>query len=345
MKITLLTLEYPPMYGGVGNYYAGLVKRLREQNITVNVIVFPQNTRWWKVLLRVLWVKTDYFWIGHILPLGTAAYVMKILRRTKFFISLHGMDINLALRNKSRLTKRLMHKASFITVNSMYTASIVDKLVAENSILNVYPCPNVNESIDSAIENNLISKYKLENKKNILSVCRLVERKGLQRVIKLMPELLKDDENTHYFIIGKGEYQEELDRLIVDLGLQESVEVLNNINNEELKVFYRHADVFVMPTKELNGDIEGFGIVYLEAGLYNTPVIATPVGGATEAVIDKQTGLLCQPNDLKENIIRLLTDVDYATKLGKQARELIKVKYSYSKQATKLIDKLEDGGK
>ena len=343
MKITLLTMEYPPMVGGVGNYYAGLVRHLERENIAVKIVVLSNNMRWWQVLWKVIWLRADYLWIGQILPIGTAAYLISKIRRQKYFISLHGMDINLALAAKPNITQKILTDATFVTANSEYTKSLISANIAREKVIIIYPSPNINEQVDSAIEQTILSQFKLKDNKILLSVGRLVERKGLQQVIALMPQLLKNDQTLIYYIIGKGEYQPELDQLILDHQLTDHVMILNNINNEELKIFYLHANLFIMPTIAIKEDVEGFGIVYLEAGLYNTPVIATPVGGVKEAVIDQQTGLLCSPEELLPSIIRLLTDSDYANKLGKQARELIKGKYSYSKQIHKLIDQIENG--
>ncbi|MFH1667991.1 MAG: glycosyltransferase family 4 protein [Candidatus Komeilibacteria bacterium] len=343
MKITLLTMEYPPMIGGVGNYYAGLVKHLERENIKVRIIVLPNKMRWWQVLWKIIWLKADYLWIGQILPIGTAAYLMHKIRHQQYFVSLHGMDINLALAAKPTITQKILANATFITANSEYTKNLIGASIANKKVVIIYPSPNINEQIDPAIEQTMLNQFKLKDNRVLLSVCRLVERKGLQQVIALMPQLLKNDPTLIYYIIGNGEYQSELERLIVDHKLTDHVVILNNINNEELKIFYLYANLFIMPTIDIKGDVEGFGIVYLEAGLYNTPVIATPVGGAKEAVIDKQTGILCTAEELLSNIVRLLTDQDYANKLGKQASELIKAKYSYSKQINKLVNQLVDG--
>jgi len=340
MKIVLYTMEYPPQKGGVANYYAGLIKAMGKSR-EVAVKVLPATSRWWNVMINIILHKANIVWVGQILPIGTVAWICHKIFKTKYIVSLHGMDINLAQQNKSNLTARILKGAGLITVNSEYTKKQINNyLDLESKIEIVYPCPNIDYVHDEELVARVKQAYGLAEKRILLSVGRLVERKGMQNVIQLMPELILKYPNLIYIIIGAGDNLPELQRLIQTKKLEEHVKVLTGVGNQELTAFYYLADIFIMPTIDDGIDVEGFGIVYLEAGVYAKPVIATPVGGASEAVIDNETGLLVEKNNLSVAIEKLLEDHGLATKFGANAQQLIKSKYSYTIQVKKILQRL-----
>ena len=334
-------MEYPPQKGGVANYYAGLVKNIQAQK-DVDVKVLPSTVRWYQVMVQMLLHKSDLVWVGQILSIGTAAWICNALYKKKYFVSLHGMDINLAQKHKPTLTKKILDRAEFITVNSEYTKKqITNWQNYANKIEVVYPCPNIdNAKVDPALVQQIKKHYKLEGKKILLSVGRLVERKGMQNVIQAMPELLQTHPKLVYVIIGIGEHMPELQRLIQTEKLEESIMLLTGVGIQELAVFYSLADVFLMPTIDDGIDVEGFGIVYLEAGVFGKPVIATAVGGAKEAVRDNETGLLTSDTELVNDINKLLNNKDLANRLGSNAQQIINKKYKYSIQAKKILQRI-----
>ncbi|MFW0862338.1 MAG: glycosyltransferase family 4 protein [Candidatus Komeilibacteria bacterium] len=341
MKIRLYTMEYPPFKGGVGNYYAGLVKAI-EPVQKVGVTTINHTARFWQVLLMMVFSKVEYLWVGHILPIGTAAYICNRLFKKKYFVSLHGMDINLAQKNKPSLTAKILKHAEFITVNSEYTKKQINNYEELMSkIIVVYPCPNVdNANVEKSLIEQVKSSYSLENKKIILSVGRLVERKGVQNVIQVMPEILQTYPEALYVIIGSGEHLPELKRMVQVKNLEKNVLILTGVGNSELAAFYSLADLFIMPTIDDGMDVEGFGIVYLEAGVFGKPVIATPVGGAKEAVKDNVTGIFTSRETMVSDIIKLLKDKSFADELGANAKNIIKKEYTYTAQAKKILQRI-----
>lgn len=333
-------MEYPPQKGGVANYYAGLIKAMGKSR-EVAVKVLPATVRWWNVMINIILHKADMVWVGQILPIGTAAWLCHRIFNTKYIVSLHGMDINLAQNNKPSLTTKILKGAELITVNSEYTKKQINNyLDLESKIEIVYPCPNVDYVQDEELVKKVKQSYGLADKRILLSVGRLVERKGMQNVIQLMPELILKYPDLIYIIIGSGDNLPELQRMIQTKKLESHVKVLTGVGNQELSAFYSLADIFIMPTIDDGIDVEGFGIVYLEAGVFGKPVIATPVGGAREAVIHNETGLLVDKNNLSVAIEELLDNTELATKLGANAQQLIKNKYSYTIQVKKILQRL-----
>ena len=111
-----------------------------------------------------------------------------------------------------------------------------------------------------------------------------------------------------------------------------------------MPLYYQLADVFVMPARDLDGDVEGFGMVYLEAANFGLPVIAGKSGGAAEAVVDGQTGLLVNPedeNDVYEKIVKLLSDEGLRNKMGEMGKLRVKRDFQWSGQAMLLSNKIQ----
>ncbi|MDD4304343.1 MAG: glycosyltransferase family 4 protein, partial [Patescibacteria group bacterium] len=163
-------------------------------------------------------------------------------------------------------------------------------------------------------------------------------------VIKAIKSLKPEIPEILYIIIGNGENLEHLKSLVKLYNLKDNILFLNNIENEILPYFYSLCDIFIMTSKISKNDVEGFGIVYLEAGLFKKPVIATSNGGAKEAVLDKKTGLLINENEeekLEQYIRKLLLDDIFAKELGENAYTRIKEEFLWKDISKKLIKYIE----
>lgn len=148
-----------------------------------------------------------------------------------------------------------------------------------------------------------------------------------------------------YLIIGKGEEEERLIELTKDLGLEEYVKFVGYVETEDMPLYYNNCDVFVMPSKTIDIDYEGFGIVYLEANACGKPVIGGKSGGVGDAVIDGVTGLLVDPDNIEEisqAIIRLLIDQAYARKLGESGRRRIEEELNWKTVGEKVESILQE---
>jgi phosphatidylinositol alpha-1,6-mannosyltransferase len=171
-------------------------------------------------------------------------------------------------------------------------------------------------------EQQLIDRYQLNGKKIILSVGRLVPRKGFDHTIKALPAILEKCPEAMYLLVGTGEYRDELERLAKEYGVTNHVIFAGRVSEEELTDHYNLCDIFVMPNRELaNHDTEGFGLVFLEANACGKAVVGGRAGGAVEAVRDGQNGLLVHGENIDEiakAITKLLTDKEYREKIERQ---------------------------
>jgi phosphatidylinositol alpha-1,6-mannosyltransferase len=142
----------------------------------------------------------------------------------------------------------------------------------------------------------LMKKYNLQNKKIILSISRLVKRKNFGAVIEVMPDILKEVPDAVYVIGGTGPMKEEWKKLAEEKEVEDKVIFIGYIPDEDLPKYYAMCDVFVMPSIEMKeeGEVEGFGIAFLEANACGKPVIGGKSGGVKDAIVDGETGFLVE---------------------------------------------------
>ena len=174
----------------------------------------------------------------------------------------------------------------------------------------------------------LRKELNLEGKKVIVSVGRLVHRKGQDHLIESMPQILESVPDAHLLMVGKGPYLEHLAKLVALNKLENHVSFIGRIQYAELPRFISAGDVFAMPSRSrLAGlEVEGLGIVYLEASSCGLPVIAGSSGGAPDAVIDGVTGFVVDGTDnqqIAKAAIELLNNPEKAKAMGMAGRQWI----------------------
>jgi phosphatidylinositol alpha-1,6-mannosyltransferase len=369
MRNTLLiTLDFWPNKGGVANYYYNLVKNFPRDNVFIltNAKKEDSNLRIYNqpLLYKLIWphwlsaLKTtiklikkhnvEILWAGDLLPSGTIAYIIHKLFKIPYFVSLHGLDIINSQKHsrKRKLTNKILANAKFITVNSQCTKNLLKDLVEDQGKIKII-YPGVSEKfseIDELKLKKIKNKYSLKNKKIILTTGRLINRKNQQLVIDAIKKLKEKIPNLIYLIIGNGPKKKDYELKIKAYGLENNVKILTNIENDKLPYFYKLSDIFVMVSKTTSDDIEGFGIVYLEAGIFAKPVIASAEGGSKEAVLENETGLLIKEDNLKtlkDDIIKLLEDKELANRLGNNAQIRIKKKFLWKDISKKLMKHID----
>lgn len=158
------------------------------------------------------------------------------------------------------------------------------------------------EEDKGGIRRRLEEAYGIElvGKKVLLSVGRLVERKGFHWFIeKVLPELVREDDSFYYILVGDGPLRKRIEDSIIEYGMSNYVFMTGGADNETLKLFYNSADILVMPNLPVEGDMEGFGVVALEASSCGVPVVASDIEGIRDSVIDGVNGYLVEANNLK----------------------------------------------
>jgi phosphatidylinositol alpha-1,6-mannosyltransferase len=252
------------------------------------------------------------------------------LLRVPYTILVHGFDIQGSFAG-SKIDKwgsrLLLNNATLIIANSQVTKNKIEHLgYNPNKIIIVNP------GVDPQIFNTKIDfstvskKYNLNGRKVILTVSRLVAKKNHVAVLRALTQVVSKVPNVLYLIIGKGEEEVSIKKMVKDLNLTDNVVFVGYVEPENTPPYFAACDVFVMPSKTAGIDYESFGIVYAEANACGKPVIGGKSGGVKDAVIDGLTGLLVDPANIDEIaniIIRLLTDDEYAHKLGVNGRKRV----------------------
>ena len=368
-KSLLITLDFPPNTGGVANYLKNICAHWPSEQI---VVLAPKqggseafdNEQKYKIIRRdlllpkPLWPQWLLMWyhaykivkkhqigliqVSHVLPCGTIAYLIQKRLKMPYIVYTHGLDLRLVQNNprKRRLAEKVLKNAQKVVANSGYTKGELLKLgVSEDKIVMVYPCPALQDDGVKA-DTSVVP----EGKKTLLTVSRLVKRKGHEIVIKSLPEVLKKIPDLVYVIVGEGEYKSESQNLVKSLQLQGHVIFAGQVSDEKLSDYYKACDIFIMTPVELpDGDIEGFGIVYLEANAFGKPVIGSKSGGVVEAVEDNVSGLLVEPGDVQETgeaIVKLMQDSELRKKLGEQGKKRVQEEFEWGKQVSNLFNHL-----
>ncbi len=300
-------------------------------------------------LLNLKSMQLDYggrisqLWVGEILPTGTVVWLLSKLGLIDkpYMVSCHGMDLLQAakFKRKKKLAGYILRDAELVLVNSYFTAKLVkDYGVEEGKVKVIYPAINPELPKVGNKKQEIISKYGLKNKKIILSLSRLVDRKGFSKVIEAMPNVLAEIPEAVYIIAGSGPDLRTIKQAKgkLDQRWQKNIIIYGMVDEQEKATLYELCDVFAMPAKYDDRDVEGFGIVYLEAALAGKPVVASKSGGAPEAVLDGKTGLLVEAENVEEiagAIKKLLTHQVYADELGSYARQRVLRDFDWAKRA------------
>ena len=222
---------------------------------------------------------------------------------------------------------KVYNNASAIIANSSNTKKILMGAgVHEKKICIIHPGVNVHEFLDQENQGLEIRRRHKLSGPVLLTVGRLQRRKGQDMVIKALPEVKKIFPSITYLIVGSGEEEAYLHNLCYEFGVADHVVFAGKIPDSELPAYYAACDIFVMPNRQIGEDIEGFGMVYLEAGAAGKPVIGGKSGGTQDAIVDDVTGVRVNGEDVKDvcnAIIAFLRDFQKAKRLGENGRQRV----------------------
>ncbi|HHJ40427.1 MAG: glycosyl transferase [Methylothermaceae bacteria B42] len=278
---------------------------------------------------------------GRVLPEGFVGLLLARMFRKKLLVYAHGEEITTWIQPlKNRFMRFVYSNSDKIIVNSEFTKKELLKLgVLSDKVSLISPGVDVNRFRKKLNNKNLRKKIEVpESASLLLSVGRLSRRKGFDMVIRALPELIQEGVDAYYVIIGIGEDYDYLNKIIRELDLENRVFLLGHVPMDDLPYWYNECDLFVMPNREINGDNEGFGMVFIEAAACGKTAIAGKAGGTGSAVIDGVTGLRVNgesPRDIAESISKLLKDKEYLKKLENAAYIRVMKEFAWEKVAEK----------
>ncbi len=254
--------------------------------------------------------------------------------KTPVSVLAHGMEFPLdASSAKKRRVSAALARCVTVIANSHYTAGLVLPYLAghANKLQIVLPpCPPVMEPESgalAAIRHRIAGRHPV-----IATVARLEPRKGVDAVIRAMPEVLQRHPGCVYAIAGAGADRPRLEELAKGLNVQQAVLFLGRVSDAEKMALLAQADVFAMPVRREGRSVEGFGLSYLEAGWFGVPSLAGRDGGAADAVLDGETGIVCDgtsPCEVTRSLLALLDDEGFRKRLGAAAQQRAKLDLSW----------------
>ncbi len=353
-KILLVTNDLGPHAGGIESFILGLIGQMDGSQIVIytssekgeeefdaflatkyGVTVVRDRA---KVLLPTPRVNRsvarvmkeyscEYIWFGAAAPLGWMSGHLRRKGAKRIVTLTHGHEVWWSkLWPFSAIMKIMATQMDAIGYLGEFTKRAMVRAVGE-SVVFTRIAPGISTQHFTPGEKSLALAKELgvENKKVIVCVGRLVHRKGQDRLIQSMPEILKRVPEAILLIVGEGPRREVLEKLVAQCGVSESVRIVGRLSYDLLPEVIRLGDVFAMPSRSrfFGLEVEGLGIVYLEASSCGVPVIAGASGGAPDAVLEGETGLVVDGNNLQaiaDSVVRVLEDKKLHDRMSQRGR-------------------------
>lgn len=356
-RILLVTNDFPPRRGGIQSYLEQFVRRLAatgDHDLTVyapqwkgaedydraapfrivrhpGTLMLPEPgvDRRMRALIRDGGIET--VWFGAAAPLALLATRARSAGAQRVLASTHGHEVGWSMVPGARSAlRRIGDSTDAITYVSRYTRGRFAAAFGPRAGLEYLPSGVDTERFrpDPAARTELRDRYRLGERPTVVCVSRLVPRKGQDMLIAAWRQISRRVGEAALVIVGSGPYEQTLQRLAEENGVAAEVVFTGAVPTAELPAHYAMADVFAMPcrTRGAGLDVEGLGIVFLEASAAGIPVVAGRSGGAPETVLDGETGQVVDGRDvdeLAEVISALLADPDRAQRMGQAGRQWV----------------------
>ncbi|MFH9348480.1 glycosyltransferase family 4 protein [Kitasatospora sp. NPDC017646] len=307
----------------------------------------PRVTRRAAEILRA--EKCDSVWFGAAAPLGLMAPALRRSGAGRLLGMTHGHEAAWAqLPGSRQLLRRIGAGTDVLTYLGEYTRSRIAAAVGPRAAARMVQLPpGVDESTFHPASGGAQVRRRLglADRPVVVCVSRLVPRKGQDTLIEAMPQILADVPDAVLLIVGGGPYRADLEKLAEAKGVRASVRFTGSVPWEELPAHYGAGDVFAMPCRTRRGglDVEGLGIVYLEASATGLPVVAGDSGGAPDAVLEGETGYVVPGGSAAaaaERIVRLLGDEELRRRMGEAGRRWVERSWRWDLLAGRLTSLL-----
>lgn len=287
----------------------------------------------------------DAIYVTHRADFAALANTASRMSGKPYFISVYGGEILHDFRASS--VRRNFASARAVIAISRFTRGLLVELGVNEKKVHVIPCGTDPRRFHPGIDGARVrKKHRLGGRKVILSVSRLVKRKGNANVISALGAVLKKVPDAAYLIVGEGPQEESLRGQAAGMGISERVVFAGHLKPQELPEYYGACDLFIMPSfaAHRGENVEGFGIAYLEANACSKPVIGGRTGGVEDAIVHGETGLLVDPLDVAEiahAIVSILSDPAKARKLGQAGRDRVVKEYNWRRVSERILELIE----
>lgn len=271
-----------------------------------------------------------------VLPEGLVAWCVNVLTGRPYLLYAHGEEILIGLSSRKLrwLILRLYNKAGAIIANSRQTKALLEAFgVGSKKIHVIHPGVEAEAfRVGEGAAQTVRKRHDLGKSPVLLTLGRLQRRKGQDMVIRALPRIAESFPDIKYVIAGTGEDYDSLQRLAAEVGVANKVIFVGQIDNGEEPVYYAACDLFIMPNRQIGPDVEGFGIVFLEASAAGKPVIGGHSGGTGEAIQDGVTGIRVNGENVEAiaaAVIQMLADSDKARAMGEQGRQWVESAFTW----------------
>lgn len=340
MKVLFVTRKYPPQVGGMENFSYNLIQHIQCHKKVIALKRSNKHLVWFfpYALLYCLFNarKYDIIHLGDMVLSGFA-YVIKIFYPKKLVIvSVHGLDVTYDLKFYQWYLRKFGHKCNSYVCNSKNTEKLAKQVgIKDTTVIPLGVDINKFEKVEPD-KQSFKKRYGIPEENIVmLTTGRLVRRKGvLWFVDNVMPYY--KSRNVTYLVVGQGEDSRAIDEAIEKHGLDKQVKLLGRVTDEELKGIYINSDIFIMPNIVVKNDVEGFGLVALEAALSNNIVIGSNIEGISDAISQGENGILVNSKATNEYISRINDVIDKKEEYSKfaiKASHFTRKNYSWKRVA------------
>ncbi|WP_406042504.1 glycosyltransferase family 4 protein [Micromonospora sp. NBC_00898] len=286
----------------------------------------------------------DTVWFGAAAPLGLLAAGLRRRAGIRRAVALtHGHEVGWAALPGARAALRRIGRGVDVTTYlGEYTrVRLARVLDGVTELRRLAPGVDVDTYHPSVDGEPVRVRLGLADRPVVVCVSRLVPRKGQDMLIRAMPEIRRRVPDAALLIVGGGPYRATLEKLARQTGVERDVVFTGSVPSAELPAHYAAGDVYAMPCRTRNRglDVEGLGIVYLEASATGLPVVAGDSGGAPDAVREGETGYVVRGRDvaqLADRVAMLLADRDLARQLGAAGRAWVEKEWRWETQAQRM---------
>ncbi|MCM6773368.1 glycosyltransferase family 4 protein [Nocardia sp. CDC159] len=373
-RTLLVTNDFPPRPGGIQSYLHSLAVRLPANELVVyaprwrgdshlkfdaeqpfqvvrhpTTLMVPTPLVWRRAAKLLRDERCDTVWFGAAAPLALLSPLLRGAGAERIVASTHGHEVGWSMLPAARQALRVIgDHTDAVTYVSKYTRRRFAAAFGPQAGLEYLP-PGVDTEVfrpDPAARAELRARYGLGERPTVLCLSRLVPRKGQDMLILAMPEIRKRVPGAVLVIAGSGPYEDKLRGLAAALDLADDVIFTGRVPAAELAAHHTIADVFAMPcrTRGAGLDVEGLGIVFLEASATGVPVVAGNSGGAPETVREGRTGTVVDgrsQQQLTDAIVTLLSDPDTAAAMGAAGRDWVSEHWRWDVLAARLRELLD----
>jgi phosphatidylinositol alpha-1,6-mannosyltransferase len=383
MTHLLVSEVFPPAHGGSGRWFWEIYRRLPSEDYAIAAGENPRQDefdrghhlcltrlplkmsawglRSWRGLagyfrvfrhLRQLMVSADVraLHCGRCLPEGFAAWLLHCWTGVPYLVYVHGEDATTAAtsRELSWMVRRVFGGAQFLIANSRNTKSLLLEQwqLPDERVRLLYPGVDTKRFAPGRCDEAIRRELGWGNTPVVLTVGRLQKRKGHDQLIRALAEVRQTIPEVLYAIIGDGEERSTLEALVKQYKLEQHVQMMGEVDDATLIRCYQQCDLFALPNRTEGADIEGFGMVLVEAQACGRPVLAGDSGGTAETMRIGETGRIVdcsRPEPLAAALADLLSDHNRLDRMGEAGRRWVVEQFDWdvlAKQASSIFDRV-----